>query len=73
LFEWFFFDVYVSHEFNVGVAITDGSGLLAVLVVIGMPIWRSRQSRLVTTMVHLLTRVLDAVAVSLSEKLGGRA
>jgi len=50
LFEWwFFFDGYASHVFDIGGAIAGGSGLLAVLVAIGMSIWRSRQSRLVTT------------------------
>ena len=50
LFEWwFFFDAYASHIFDVGGAIAAGSGLLAVVVAIGMSIWRSRQSRLVTT------------------------
>ena len=50
LFEWwFFFDAYASHVFDIGGAIAGGSGLVAVLVAIGMSIWRSRQSRLVTT------------------------
>lgn len=50
LFEWwFFFDAYASHVFDTGGAIAGGSGLVAVLVAIGMSIWRSRQSRLVTT------------------------
>ncbi len=35
--------------FDIGGAIAGGSGLVAVLVAIGMSIWRSRQSRLVTT------------------------
>ena len=46
---WFFFDAYASHVFDVGGAIAAVSGLLAVVVAIGMSIWRSRQSRLVTT------------------------
>ncbi|MDI3610814.1 conjugal transfer protein TraG [Pseudomonas aeruginosa] len=50
LFEWwFFFDAYASHVFDIGGAIAGVSGLVAVLVAIGMSIWRSRQSRLVTT------------------------
>ncbi|MCO3284238.1 conjugal transfer protein TraG [Pseudomonas aeruginosa] len=50
LFEWwFFFDAYASHVFDIGGAIAGGSGLVAVVVAIGMSIWRSRQSRLVTT------------------------
>lgn len=35
--------------FDIGGAIAGGSGLLAVVVAIGMSIWRSRQSRQVTT------------------------
>ena len=50
LFEWwFFFDAYAPRVFDVGGAIAAGSGLIAVLVAIGMSIWRSRQSKLVTT------------------------
>ncbi len=50
LFEWWFlFDAYASHVFDIGGAIAGGSGLVAVVVAIGMSIWRSRQSRLVTT------------------------
>jgi len=50
LFEWwFFFDAYAPRVFDTGGAIAGGSGLLAVVVAIGMSIWRSRQSRLVTT------------------------
>ncbi len=50
LFEWwFFFDGYAPHVFDVGGAIAGGSGLVAVLVAIAMSVWRSRQSRLVTT------------------------
>lgn len=50
LFEWwFFFDAYAPHVFDVGGVIAAGSGLFAVLVAIGMSIWRSRQSKLVTT------------------------
>ena len=50
LFEWwFFFDAYTPHVFDVGGAIAAGSGLIAVVVAIGMSIWRSRQSKLVTT------------------------
>jgi type IV secretion system protein VirD4 len=50
LFEWwFFFDAYAPKIFDIGGAIAGGSGLVAVVVAIGMSIWRSRQSRLVTT------------------------
>lgn len=50
LFEWwFFFDAYAPHVFDVGGAIAGASGLVAVLVAIGMSVWRSRQSKLVTT------------------------
>jgi len=50
LFEWWFvFDAYAPHVFNIGGMIAGGSGFVAVLVAIAMPIWRSRQSRLVTT------------------------
>ncbi|WP_132885021.1 IncP-type conjugal transfer protein TraG [Pseudomonas aeruginosa] len=53
LFEWwFFFDAYAPRVFDTGGAIAGGSGLLAVVVAIGMSIWRSRQSRLVTTYGH---------------------
>ncbi|NYT80260.1 conjugal transfer protein TraG [Alcaligenaceae bacterium] len=50
LFEWwFFFDAYAPQVFNTGGMIAGGSGLVAVVVAIGMSIWRSRQARLVTT------------------------
>ena len=50
LFEWwFFFDAYAPRVFDTGGAIAGGSGLLAMVAAIGMSIWRSRQSRLVTT------------------------
>ena len=50
LFEWWFvFDAYAPRVFDTGGAIAGGSGLLALVVAIGMSIWRSRQSRLVTT------------------------
>jgi len=50
LFEWwFFFDAYAPHIFDAGGAIAAGSGLIAMVVAIGMSIWRSRQSKLVTT------------------------
>ncbi|MFE8100879.1 conjugal transfer protein TraG [Brenneria goodwinii] len=50
LFEWwFFFDAYASHIFDIGGAIAGGSGLLASIVAIAMSVWRSRQSRHVTT------------------------
>ena len=45
LFEWwFFFDAYAPHIFDAGGAIAAGSGLIAMVVAIGMSIWRSRQS-----------------------------
>src|SRR5699024_10692842 len=44
LFEWwFFFDAYAPEVFNAGGMIAGGSGLIAVVVAIGMSIWRSRQ------------------------------
>ena len=46
---WFFFDAYAPGVFVTGGAIAGASGLAAVVVAIGMSIWRSRQSRLVTT------------------------
>ncbi len=50
LFEWwFFFDAYAPQVFDTGGMIAAGSGLLAVAVAIAMSVWRSRQSRLVTT------------------------
>ncbi|TEC09094.1 conjugal transfer protein TraG [Pseudomonas aeruginosa] len=50
LFEWwFFFDAYAPQVFDIGGAIAGGSGLLAVVVAIAMSVWRSRQSRMVTT------------------------
>ena len=50
LFEWWFlFDAYAPRVFDTGGAIAGGSGLLGVVVAVGMSIWRSRQSRLVTT------------------------
>jgi type IV secretion system protein VirD4 len=50
LFEWwFFFDAYAPHIFDIGGAIAGGSGLIAVVVAIAMSVWRSRQSKLVTT------------------------
>ncbi len=50
LFEWwFFFDAYAPHVFDIGGAIAGGSGLVAVVVAIAMSVWRSRQSRMVTT------------------------
>jgi type IV secretion system protein VirD4 len=50
LFEWwFFFDAYAPEVFDTGGAIAGGSGLVAVVVAIAMSVWRSRQSRLVTT------------------------
>lgn len=50
LFEWwFFFDAYAPHVFDIGGVIAGGSGMVAVVVAIAMSVWRSRQSRLVTT------------------------
>ena len=50
LFEWWFvFDAYAPEVFNTGGMMAGGSGLVAVLVAIGMSVWRSRQARLVTT------------------------
>ena len=50
LFEWWFvFDAYAPQVFDIGGAIAGASGMVAAVVAIGMSIWRSRQSRLVTT------------------------
>jgi len=50
LFEWwFFYDAYAPRVFNIGGVIASLSGLLAVVVAIGMSVWRSRQSAQVTT------------------------
>ncbi len=50
LFEWwFFFDAYAPEVFNVGGSIAACSSLLALVVAIGMAIWRARQARRVTT------------------------
>ncbi|HBX54599.1 conjugal transfer protein TraG [Pseudomonas sp. UBA2684] len=50
LFEWWFvFDAYAPEVFNVGGSIAAGSSLLALVVAIGMAIWRARQARQVTT------------------------
>lgn len=50
LFEWwFFFDAYAPQVFDTGGMIAAGSGLLAVAVAIAMSVWRSRQTRKVTT------------------------
>ncbi|MBK7251464.1 MAG: Conjugal transfer protein TraG [Anaerolineales bacterium] len=50
LFEWWFsFDAYAPGIFDTGGAIAGGSGLVAVVVAVAMSVWRSRQSRLVTT------------------------
>ncbi|WP_097755884.1 conjugal transfer protein TraG [Escherichia coli] len=62
LFEWwFFFDAYASHVFDIGGAIAGGSGLVAVVVAIAMSVWRSRQSKLVTT--YGSARWADAVEI----------
>ncbi|SAK15368.1 conjugal transfer protein TraG [Burkholderia multivorans] len=50
LFEWwFFYDGYAPRVFDMGGVIAGGSGLVAVLVAIAVSVWRSRQSRFVTT------------------------
>ncbi|WP_274923630.1 conjugal transfer protein TraG [Pseudomonas aeruginosa] len=50
LFEWWFvFDAYAPDIFNVGGSIAACSSLLALVVAIGMAIWRARQARRVTT------------------------
>lgn len=50
MFEWWFvFDAYAPDIFNVGGGIAACSSLLALVVAIGMAIWRARQARRVTT------------------------
>ncbi len=50
LFEWWFvFDAYAPDVFNIGGSIAACSSLLALVVAIGMAIWRARQARRVTT------------------------
>ena len=50
LFEWwFFFDAYAPRVFDIGGEIAGGSSLVAVVAAIAMSVWRSRQSKLVTT------------------------
>ncbi|MBG6473993.1 conjugal transfer protein TraG [Pseudomonas aeruginosa] len=50
LFEWWFvFDAYAPDVFTVGGSIAACSSLLALVVAIGMAIWRARQARRVTT------------------------
>ncbi|MDX1366485.1 conjugal transfer protein TraG [Pseudomonas sp.] len=50
LFEWWFvFDAYAPEVFNAGGSIAACSSLLALVVAIGMAIWRARQARRVTT------------------------
>ncbi|MHC5350960.1 conjugal transfer protein TraG [Metapseudomonas furukawaii] len=50
LFEWwFFFDAYAPDVFNVGGSIAACSSLLALVVAIGMALWRARLARQVTT------------------------
>ena len=46
---WFAYDAYAPRIFNIGGAIAGGSGLVAVAAAIVMSVWRSRQSKLVTT------------------------
>jgi type IV secretion system protein VirD4 len=62
LFEWwFFFDAYAPKTFDVGGAIAGGSGLLAAVVAVAMSLWRSRQSKRVTT--YGSARWADAVEI----------
>lgn len=50
LFDWWFlYDGYAPRIFDKGGAIAGASGLVAVVVAIAMSVWRSRQSKLVTT------------------------
>lgn len=50
LFEWWFvFDAYAPDVFNVGGSIAAASSLLALMVAVGMAIWRARQSKRATT------------------------
>jgi type IV secretion system protein VirD4 len=50
LFEWWFvFDAYAPRIFDTAGLIAGGSSFAAVLVAIAMSVWRSRQSKLVTT------------------------
>ncbi|KAA0020240.1 conjugal transfer protein TraG [Salinicola corii] len=46
---WFFFGAYAPEVFDIGGAIAGCSGLIAVIVAIAMSVWRSRQSKRVTT------------------------
>lgn len=46
---WFFFGAYAPKVFDIGGAIAGCSGLIAVIVAIAMSVWRSRQSKRVTT------------------------
>ncbi|WP_075259879.1 conjugal transfer protein TraG [Herbaspirillum camelliae] len=62
LFEWwFFFDAYAPRIFDTGGLIAGGSGLAAVVVAMAMSVWRSRQSKLVTT--YGSARWADAAAI----------
>ncbi|BEG76393.1 MULTISPECIES: conjugal transfer protein TraG [Alcaligenaceae] len=50
LFEWwFFFDAYAPRVFGIGGALAGGSGLAAAAAAVAMSVWRSRQSKRVTT------------------------
>ncbi|CAH0209979.1 Conjugal transfer protein TraG [Pseudomonas sp. Bi70] len=50
LFEWWFvFDAYAPDVFNVGGSIAAASSLLALMVAVGMAIWRARQTKRATT------------------------
>ncbi|MDX7817963.1 conjugal transfer protein TraG [Aeromonas caviae] len=62
LFEWwFFFDAYAPRIFDTGGLIAGSSGLAAVVVAMAMSVWRSRQSKLVTT--YGSARWADAVDI----------
>src|SRR5262245_51620513 len=50
LFEWWFaYDAYAPHIFDRAGLIAASSAIAAAVIAIGMSVWRSRQSRLVTT------------------------
>jgi len=50
LFEWWFsYDAYAPHIFDRAGLIAAASAIAAAVIAIGMSVWRSRQSRLVTT------------------------
>jgi type IV secretion system protein VirD4 len=69
LFEWwFFFDAYAPQVFDTSGMIAGGSGLVAVVVAIAMSIWRSRQSRSVTT--YGSARWADAAEIRRAKLIG---